>query len=426
MINVNTASVEVLRALPQMTQLVYDDAGRSRFGGSLDYGLTTYAQGEPFGFSNGKGGLAGSLPAVSGRSVLNTDGQFTNLSTNGNRGANPATRLSESLVIYRDGLNPNVNLAAAAAGTAPSDWFTHDSKDPMQPAEGGTRLSPVTGNAASVPDSFPIYPTYADRGEGAGSVNATGTSPAVVGTGVGNTVTGPRRDPFWFVYFNRGMQSGTGITTPGEILGMARTTRTRRNNTGAPAALPVAAGFTAFPDWQYDVAWSSRLAGLDPYRTEREDPTSGQGYQSFLLSASQQLGSDPLDARLSTDRQGVRTFDYSLADAYNNASGLPTPDGTRDLTVADAFRLEPDTVAGDSEERNMLFKGLSNLVSTRSDVFTAYFRVKTVRQGPDGRWNAMDPETLLSEARYVMCIDRSNVNRPTDKPRIVYFTQVKD
>jgi hypothetical protein len=248
----------------------------------------------------------------------------------------------------------------------------------------------------------------------------------VIGTGVGNTVTGPRRDPFWFVYFNRGMQSGTGITTPGEILGMARTTRTRRNNTGAPAALPVAAGFTAFPDWQYDVAWSSRLAGLDPYRTEREDPTSGQGYQSFLLSASQQLGSDPLDARLSTDRQGVRTFDYSLADAYNNASGLPTPDGTRDLTVADAFRLEPDTVAGDSEERSMLFKGISNLVSTRSDVFTAYFRVKTVRQGPDGRWNAMDPETLLSEARYVMCIDRSNVNRPTDKPRIVYFTQVKD
>jgi hypothetical protein len=74
----------------------------------------------------------------------------------------------------------------------------------------------------------------------------------------------------------------------------------------------------------------------------------------------------------------------------------------------------------------MLFKGISNLVSTRSDVFTAYFRVKTVRQGPDGRWNAMDPETLLSEARYVMCIDRSNVNRPTDKPRIVYFTQVKD
>ena len=63
----------------------------------------------------------------------------------------------------------------------------------------------------------------------------------------------------------------------------------------------MATGFSAFPDWQYDVGWSSRLAGLDPYRTEREDPASGQGYQSYLTSASQQLGSDPLDARLSTD-----------------------------------------------------------------------------------------------------------------------------
>jgi hypothetical protein len=38
----------------------------------------------------------------------------------------------------------------------------------------------------------------------------------------------------------------------------------------------------------------------------------------------------------------------------------------------------------------------------------------------------MDPESILSEGRYVMCIDRSKVNRPTDKPRIVYFTKVND
>ena len=98
----------------------------------------------------------------------------------------------------------------------------------------------------------------------------------------------------------------------------------------------------------------------------------------------------------------------------------------RDFVVADCFKAEPDGVAGDSEERNMLFKGISNMVSTRSDVFTAYFRVRTVRQGADGRWNAMDPESILSDTRYVMCIDRTKVNRPTDKPRIVYFTQVND
>jgi hypothetical protein len=169
-----------------------------------------------------------------------------------------------------------------------------------------------------------------------------------------------------------------------------------------------------------------RLAGLDPFRKKRFDLTSGQGWQSYISDPDGQLTPDPLDARLSTDRQGVRTFEFSIADRYNNTTGAIGPDGFRDLTVNDAFRVEPDSVAGDSEERNMLFKGISNMVSTRSDVFTAYFRVKTVKQGADGRWNAMDPESILSEGRYVMCIDRSKVNRPTDKPRIVYFTKVND
>ena len=40
-----------------------------------------------------------------------------------------------------------------------------------------------------------------------------------------------------------------------------------------------------------------------------------------------------------------------------------------------------DGVSGDVEERNLLLAGASNLITTRSDVFTVYFRVRTFRPG---------------------------------------------
>jgi hypothetical protein len=416
LLNVNTATIEALRSLPHMNQMVYDDSGRYRIGGSPQFSLHTTASEAPFG-----SGLAGSLPAASGLSPLNTDGQFANISAAvGDRSQNPTTKLPESMLIYRDGLNPNVLLANSSASNP--DWYVRDFTDPMKPSVSGSALRPNGTTKETLPRAFPIYPSYVDRGEGA-------STDALIGTGLQSPTqaeSGPRRDPFFFVHYNRGMRATPGFASIGEIAGLGRATRTKVNSDGSPAVLPALTGFTQFPDWQYDQSWSTRLAGLDPFRKKRFDPSSGQGWQSYIADPDGQLTPDPLDARLSTDRQGVRTFDFSTADRYNNNTGLLGPDGFRDLTVADAFRVEPDSVAGDSEERNMLFKGISNMISTRSDVFTAYFRVKTVKQGPDGRWNAMDPETLLSEARYVMCIDRSNVNRPTDKPRIVYFTQVRD
>jgi hypothetical protein len=122
------------------------------------------------------------------------------------------------------------------------------------------------------------------------------------------------------------------------------------------------------------------------------------------------------DARVSTDRQGVREFNFV------NAS-VPADQ----ITVEEAFSLSPDSSYGDSEEQNLLFKGISNLITTRSDVFTVYFRIRTVKQDPTtGGWNGVDPDSVLEDARYVMCVDRSNVNRPTDQPRIVYFSRVSE
>ena len=81
-----------------------------------------------------------------------------------------------------------------------------------------------------------------------------------------------------------------------------------------------------------------------------------------------------------------------------------------------------DEPLGDAEDMNLVFKGISNLVTTRSDVFTVYLRVRQVRQNPTtGVWDATNPDLIVDESRYVMCVDRSEVNSPSDQPRIVYF-----
>jgi hypothetical protein len=109
--------------------------------------------------------------------------------------------------------------------------------------------------------------------------------------------------------------------------------------------------------------------------------------------------------RLSTDRQ----------DVWNPFFTGP----------ADQFR--PDYTAGDAEEASMLFAGISNLVTTRSDVFTVYFRVRSFRQNTSVSppvWDATNSEYIVDDSRYVMLVDRSGVNHPTDKPRILYFEKL--
>ncbi|MCA9297302.1 MAG: hypothetical protein KC983_12315, partial [Phycisphaerales bacterium] len=84
-----------------------------------------------------------------------------------------------------------------------------------------------------------------------------------------------------------------------------------------------------------------------------------------------------------------------------------------------------DEVSGDSEEAGLLFAGASNLISTRSDVFTVYMKVRTFKQNPvTGEWNALDSEMVVDDSRYVMMVDRSNVESPGDKPLIRYFEKL--
>jgi hypothetical protein len=75
--------------------------------------------------------------------------------------------------------------------------------------------------------------------------------------------------------------------------------------------------------------------------------------------------------------------------------------------------LSPGDGAGqDFEERDVIFSRISNLVTVRSDVFTAYILVRIGFDGP--------------QKRVLAILDRSNVNSSTDKVRVVALQPVPD
>jgi hypothetical protein len=71
-----------------------------------------------------------------------------------------------------------------------------------------------------------------------------------------------------------------------------------------------------------------------------------------------------------------------------------------------------DGAVNDFEERDVIFARLSNLVTVRSDVFTAYILVRIGRDGP--------------QKRVMAILDRSGVRSPTDKVRIIALHPVPD
>jgi hypothetical protein len=74
--------------------------------------------------------------------------------------------------------------------------------------------------------------------------------------------------------------------------------------------------------------------------------------------------------------------------------------------------LTPDTARDDMEERDLIFTRISNLVTVRSDVFTAYLLVRIGTSGP--------------QRRIIAILDRSGVNAAGDKVRIVAQYPVPD
>ena len=126
------------------------------------------------------------------------------------------------------------------------------------------------------------------------------------------------------------------------------------------------------------------------------------------------------------DQAGDNPFEFSA----NSLTAMESTRISTDVVGGQDFdpitpSFGPDKVAMDVEEDNLLYMGVSNLVTTRSDVFTVYFKVRSFRQNPTtGAWDATDPEMIVDESRYVMLVDRSEVDHPSDKPRILYLEKL--
>jgi hypothetical protein len=96
------------------------------------------------------------------------------------------------------------------------------------------------------------------------------------------------------------------------------------------------------------------------------------------------------------------------SDGINNLYDVPTTGPTRprgpDLT--------PDTVTDDNEERDLLFTRISDLVTVRSDVFSAYILVRLGATGP--------------QKRVIAILDRGKTESAKDAVRVVSLEQVPD
>lgn len=99
-----------------------------------------------------------------------------------------------------------------------------------------------------------------------------------------------------------------------------------------------------------------------------------------------------------------------------------------DVNFADYYGEDSrsgDGVVNDSEEMGLLQAGVSNLISTTSDMFTVHMRIRTFKRNPvTGIWDATDLDQIVDDSRYVLLVDRSNVNTPSDKPKILYFEKL--
>ncbi|MBN1796869.1 MAG: hypothetical protein JW804_09375 [Sedimentisphaerales bacterium] len=99
---------------------------------------------------------------------------------------------------------------------------------------------------------------------------------------------------------------------------------------------------------------------------------------------------------------------YSLTPEPDNSTGRPYPDLTGSYYLTDA----DDGAENDFEERDLIFARISNLVTVRSDIFTAYILVRLGADGP--------------QKRMVAILDRSDVRKKDDKVKIIALQSVPD
>ncbi|HMN95391.1 MAG TPA: hypothetical protein PKC43_04170 [Phycisphaerales bacterium] len=201
--------------------------------------------------------------------------------------------------------------------------------------------------------------------------------------------------------FIPGLRGARGFESLGELLLL------RRSSPSAPLSQPAAPGLDAGQQARVAAAHRIDFARLNPWEFPLRD------WPDVAPDGAMKLGAD---ARISVDALPMQT-----------GPNIDPIGGLYDGSIAAGVLGRPgsDGVSGDAKEANLLFSGISNIATTRSDVFTVTMRVRTVRQDPvTGRWNGTDRESIVDEARYVMLVDRTSVRRPDQPPRVLYLEKL--
>ena len=337
MINLNTAMIEVMRALPHWYRLYHQT------------GLTEDPSGIPLG--------------LNGRELVP-----------------PRVLLAEAVVQYRDrlsglgseeGLDRDLDNIADNPGAITSPSVTW----PVTPALAGTPNYLVRGLGFELDDEVDFDTLTAD----------------------GVALTDAER---WDRSLPRGER---GLASAAEILLM--------NRPGSDLLDPAGTLIREPGD-----GWRADFASRRPFRSDL--------FADALAAPADALDGNPALPRLDpidhpTTPGGVsNTVAASTLISTDVLEAPPINEGNVDERPSD------DRVAQDIEESHLLFSGASNLVTTRSDVFTVYFTIRSFTQSPNGVWDATNQEQIIDERRYVMLVDRSNVDQPGDRPRIVYLERL--
>ncbi len=251
-----------------------------------------------------------------------------------------------------------------------------------------------------------FYPTYADRGIFQKQIENAGLT-GIYPVGYQNPALVAPKRPL------EGLRGDGGFATASEMLLLTRT--------------PTEATASGLSEQGARNSFSIRAMGLDLYdRNPLVRP--GVGASEGDWAAAYAAAYDQEDFL-------NRNFAYYFGTDRSTGRIFAFPEDPVKMTLA--YGADPAIVAqlprkyekpaGDAEDLNMLFKGVSNLVTTRSDVFTVYLRVRQVRPNPiTGIYDGSNLENIVDDTRYVMCVDRSEVNKPGDQPKIVYFQKVPE
>jgi hypothetical protein len=185
----------------------------------------------------------------------------------------------------------------------------------------------------------------------------------------------------------------------------------------APGGAPLSHGFVTPGELAILGRWDTTNPG-------NPDPATTNGTRSFLeLGANAVADTDvpvpALDVRQATN---VGASDIDVR---------PTP-------MAGGSRLFYEG-ADDVEERLAIYRAVSNIVTARSDVYTAYFKVRgyaprdieaiTIDNNPPDDLEIGDYLQELQprfEARFLAVYDRSTVRTPVDRPKVLLFVRLPD